>query len=77
MRTTFTLDDDAAEVARTFARANGLRLGQAVSELIRRASAPEPALTLRKKGKAWVYSPPPGSPVITSEMVKNLIDESP
>ncbi len=35
MRTTLTLDDDAAALAQNFARANSLRLGQAVSELIR------------------------------------------
>ena len=48
MRTTFTLDDDAAELARNYAKARSLRLGKAVSELIRRASAPP--MTLKKKG---------------------------
>ena len=47
-RTTFTLDDDAAALAQNFARASSLRLGQAVSEPIRRASAPP--LTLKNKG---------------------------
>lgn len=74
MRTTFTLDDDAAALAQNFARANSLRLGQAVSELIRRASAPP--MKLKKKGELWVIQARPGTPKVTSEQVrKALIDE--
>ena len=47
MRTTFTLDDDAAALAQNYAKARSLRLGKAVSELIRRASAPP--MTLKRK----------------------------
>ena len=75
MRTTFTLDDDAAELARTYAKARSLRLGQAVSELIRRASAPPVAL--KKKGQAWVFELPPDAPPVTAAQVKALLDESP
>lgn len=75
MRTTFTLDDDAAELARTYARARSLRLGKAVSELIRRASAPP--MTLQKKGQAWVFELPPDAPPVTAAQVKALLDESP
>jgi uncharacterized protein with PIN domain len=75
MRTTFTLDDDAAELARTYAKARSLRLGQAVSELIRRASAPP--MTLKKKGQAWVFELPPDAPPVTAAQVKALLDESP
>lgn len=74
MRTTFTLDDDAAALAQTYAKARSLRLGKAVSELIRRASAPP--MTLKKKGQVWVIQAPPGTPTLTSEQVKKaLIDE--
>ena len=73
MRTTFTLDDDAAALAQNYARANSLRLGQAVSELIRRANAPP--MKLKKKGDLWVIQAPAGAPRLTSEQVKNMIDE--
>jgi uncharacterized protein with PIN domain len=75
MRTTFTLDDDAAELARTYAKARSLRLGQAVSELIRRASAPP--MVLKKKGEAWVIEAPPGTPKLTSEQVKDMLEDFP
>ena len=73
MRTTFTLDDDAAALAQTYATARSLRLGKAVSELIRRASAPP--MKLKKKGELWVIQAPAGAPKLTSEQVKNMIDE--
>jgi hypothetical protein len=38
MRTTVTLDDDAYEIAVTFAKTSGKRLGQAISDLIRRSA---------------------------------------
>jgi hypothetical protein len=72
MRTTFTLDDDAAELARTYAKARSLRLGQAVSELIRRASAPP--MTLKKKGQLWVIPAAPGAPKVSAQQVKDIID---
>jgi hypothetical protein len=74
MRTTFTLDDDAAALAQTYAKARSLRLGKAVSELIRRASAPP--MTLKKKGQVWVIQTPPGTPTLMSEQVKKaMLDE--
>ena len=75
MRTTFTLDDDAAALAQTYAKARSLRLGKAVSELIRRASAAPGGM--RKKGQAWVFELPPDAPRVTAAQVKALLDESP
>ncbi len=75
MRTTFTLDDDAAELARTYAKARSLRLGKAVSELIRRASAPP--MTLKKKGEAWVIQAPAGAPKLTTQQVKDMLEDFP
>jgi hypothetical protein len=72
MRTTFTLDDDAAALAQNFAQANALRLGQAVSELIRRASAPP--MKLKKKGDLWVIPATPGAPKVSSQQIKDIID---
>lgn len=72
MRTTFTLDDDAAALAKNFAQANALRLGQAVSELIRRASAPP--MNLKKKGEVWVIPAKPGAPKVSAQQIKDIID---
>jgi hypothetical protein len=72
MRTTFTLDDDAASLAQTYAKARSLRLGQAISELIRRASAPP--MKLKKKGEVWVIPATPGAPKVSSQRIKDLID---
>ena len=75
MRTTFTLDDDAAVLAQTYARARSLRLGQAVSELIRRASAQPTAI--RRRGQAWVFELPADAPKVSARRVKDLLDEAP
>jgi hypothetical protein len=75
MRTTFTLDDDAARLAQSYAAARSLRLGQAVSELIRRASLPPVAM--RRRGQAWVFELPADTPRVTATQVKTLLDETP
>jgi hypothetical protein len=75
MRTTFTLDDDAAALAQNYAKARSLRLGKAVSELIRRAIAPP--LGLKKKGDLWVVAAPPDWPKVGSAKVKALIEDLP
>ena len=75
MRTTFTLDDDAAALAKNYARANSLRLGKAVSDLIRRASVP--AIGMKKTGKPGVFDLPPDAPRVTAAQVRALLDESP
>jgi len=74
MRTTFTLDDDAAALAQNYAKARSLRLGKAVSELIRRASSPSSGL--KKKGDIWVFALPDDAPRVTAAHVKALLDES-
>jgi len=75
MRTTFTLDDDAAALAQQYARARSLRLGQAVSELIRSASAPPTAI--RKRGQAWVFDLPADAPRVAARQVRDMLDEAP
>ena len=75
MRTTFTLDDDAAALAQNFARANSLRRGQAVSKLNRRAIAP-PLTLKKKKGPLWVIAAMPGAPKVSAQQVKDMIDAS-
>ena len=49
MRTTVTIDDDAFGTAQAYAQARGLKLGEALSELIRRGSSER--LALRKSGE--------------------------
>lgn len=75
MRTTLTLDDEAFEKAQTYALARDLKLGQAVSELIHRGTA-EP-LPIRKKNGAWIFDLPAGTPKVTSQQVKSLLDDNP
>jgi len=74
MRTTLTLEDDAFATAQAYARARSLRLGQAVSDLIRRGSAQ--ALPLKRSGGVWVFDLPPDAPAVTSRQVRQLLDEA-
>ncbi len=75
MRTTFTLDNDAAALAQNYAKARSMRLGKAVSELIRRASAPP--MALKKQGEVWVIEAPAGTPTLTSQQVKDMLEDFP
>lgn len=74
MRTTLTLDDDAFAAAQTYARARSLKLGQAVSELIRRGSAER--LPIRRRGQSWVFELPADTPKVGAERVKALLDDA-
>lgn len=74
MRTTLTLEDDAFAAAQTYARARSLKLGQAVSDLIRRGSTQ--ALPIKRSGGVWVFELPPDTPLVTSQQVKQLLDEA-
>jgi hypothetical protein len=73
MRTTLTLDDEAFSKAQAYAQARDLKLGQAVSELIRRGTADK--LPLKKKNGAWVFQLPPGTPKVTSRQVKDMMED--
>jgi hypothetical protein len=73
MRTTLTLDDEAFSKAQAYAQARDLKLGQAVSELIRRGTADK--LPLKRKNGAWVFELPPDTPKVTSRQVKDMMDD--
>ncbi len=75
MRTTLTLNDEAAEIAKRFAQANGVRLGEAVSRLILQSQGT--CLPLRREGELWVYDAPSDAPRVTMEMVKQLLEDFP
>jgi hypothetical protein len=76
MRTTLTLGDDAFAQAQTYARANAMRLGEAVSELIERGMqiTAKGEVTIVKKGEFYVFQSPPGTPVLTSAQVREMMD---
>ncbi|HOB65580.1 hypothetical protein [Ottowia sp.] len=75
MRTTITLESDAFAAAQAYAQARALKLGQAVSELIRQST--EQRLALVQKNGIWVYDLPPDTPRVTAAQVKALLDDTP
>lgn len=74
MRTTLTLEDDAFATAQAYARARAIKLGQAISELIRRGSFGK--VPMKQMNGVWVFELPPDTPTISAEIVKQLLDES-
>lgn len=72
MRVTLTIEDNALASARAYARARGVKLGQAVSGLIRRGSAGK--VPIRQMNGVWVFDLPPGTPVVTAERVRQLLN---
>jgi hypothetical protein len=74
MRTTITLEDDAFATAQAYARSRALKLGQAVSELIRRGSAQR--LPIKRVGGVWVFDLPADTPPVTARQVRAMLDES-
>jgi hypothetical protein len=73
MRTTLTLDDEAFSRAQAYALARDLKLGQAVSELIRQGTTDR--LPMKKKNGAWVFELPADTPKATSRQVKDLMED--
>jgi len=74
MRTTLNLEDSAFATAQAYARARAIKLGQAVSELIRRGSSGNVAM--KQVNGLWVFDLPPDAPKVTAQQVKQLLDES-
>jgi hypothetical protein len=74
MRTTLDIDDQLLAIARVRAREKGISLGAAVSEIMRRGL--EVRRTRTKRGFP-VFEAPPGTPMITDEMVARYRDEDP
>jgi hypothetical protein len=70
VRTTLTLDDDVREVAARLAKARGLSLGKAVSDLVRRGlNAPTPS---EDRDGLVVFRLPPDSPRVTTDAVRRI-----
>lgn len=72
MRTTINLDDDVVRVAKDYAAVKNLSLGAAVCDLVRKGIEALPPIRMRN-GIA-VLNLPAGSPVITSERVRDVLD---
>lgn len=74
MRTTITIEDDAIETAQAYARARAIKLGQAVSELIRLANRRQ--MAMRQVDGVWVFDLPRDTPPVSAERVRQLLDET-
>ena len=73
MRTTLSLEDDAIKAVRAHARTNKLSMGRAASELIRRGVRYR--LGTRKLNGLPVFDAPDDFPAISTERVRELLDE--
>ncbi len=86
MRTTLNLEDGAFEFAQTYANARAMKLGDAVSELIVKARDAVTGKTKASLGMKfvpvdgtdglWVFDLPAGTPKMTAEEVRDLIEKS-
>lgn len=75
-RTTLSLRPAARRIARQRAESKSISLGEAVSELIEEAEryAPKTRVEYRKNGFPVLIGPP-DAPVITSAMVRELLED--
>ena len=73
MRTTLSFENDAMEAIRAYARSNRVSLGKAASELIRRGSRYR--LGIGKIDGFPVFDAPDDFPAITTQRVRELLDE--
>jgi len=73
-RTTLTLDSDAMQLARAYARAHSLRLGQAVSLLVRRGAGAGSGVRARKAGTLVVFDLPSGAKRVGVEDVQHALE---
>jgi hypothetical protein len=76
MRTTVTLDDDVFQAAQALARASGKRLGEVLSDLVRRALKSENRRVVRK-GSLPVFPIAPEAEIIPASRAAELLAEEP
>ena len=75
MRTTVTLDDEAYEAAVTLAKSSGKRLGQVISDLIRRA-VQKPQGPPLKRGKRFpTFELPSSAAMISLKAIRRAWEE--
>jgi len=79
MRTTLNLHDDAFQAASDYAAARAMKLGDAVSELVKRGldQTRQGQVTMKKKHGIWIFETPAGRshPAVTDALVKELMEE--
>lgn len=73
MRTTISLEDDAVDAIRAYAKWRRVSFGAAASELVRRGARYQ--VGIRKVNGLPVLNVPDDFPVITTEQVKELSNE--
>jgi hypothetical protein len=76
MRTTLAIDDDVLAAAREMAATERKTLGQVISALARQAMLPAPSRHGTRNGVP-LLSVRPGTPRVTSELVRQLQEELP
>jgi Arc/MetJ family transcription regulator len=76
MRTTVTLDDDVFQAAQSLAKASGKRLGQVLSELVRRALKSE-SRGFTRQGGLPVFPVSPDAAVIPASRAAELLANEP
>jgi hypothetical protein len=78
VRTNVNLADDARQFAEVYAHANGITLGEAITDLVRKggkaASLPAGTVEFRRSAAGFPTFPPNGR-VITTEMVKEALED--
>jgi hypothetical protein len=78
MRTNVNIADDAREFAEVYAHANGITLGEAITDLIRKeakaANFPTEPIEFQRSAAGFPIFPPNGR-VITTEMVKEALED--
>ena len=78
MRTNVNIADDARQFAEVYAHANGITLGDAITELIRKveknAHIPAKPVKFQRSAAGFPIFPPSGR-VITTEMVNEALED--
>jgi hypothetical protein len=82
MRTTLDIDDDVLAAAKELAKARNSTAGEVISDLARKALTTRaqagrstgPAGAVLKNG--WYVLPSRGGPPVTSELVREILDEA-
>ena len=74
MRTTLAIDDDILAAAKEMAAAERRTIGEVISSLARQALRPAPHAHPTRNGVP-LLALRPGSPRVTSELVRRLQDE--
>ncbi len=75
MRTTVTLDNDAYEAAVTLAKTSGMRLGEVISQLIRRAIQVPERRPQKSRRRLPTFDVPHGTPMISLRALRRAWEE--